>query len=130
MKDMDEALRSMDFEFYGRGEHKTSHEALFKAKDALLLDLRSDEERKIVNIQLPWIPTLHIPLHELPGRWTEIPEDRPVGLFCSSDTRSTMAFAYLYARGYRQARILLGGYGAMSEALKPGKLYARLKDTP
>ena len=41
-----QALRAMGFSFHGKGEHKISHQALFGAKDAMLLDLRSDEERK------------------------------------------------------------------------------------
>ena len=89
------------------------------------MDLRSRREFEILPIAIDWLRSLHIPLHELPDRWQEIPGEGTVGLFCSSDVRSAIAFAYLKARGYRSVRIVAGGYEALAEELKPGRLLAR-----
>ena len=125
MDRLDDAYRAMDFGFFGNGRHQTRPAALFDDPRAVLVDLRSDRERALLPVQLDWLTTVHIPLHELPDRHQEIPTDAPVGLFCSSDTRSAMALAYLRARGYASARILAGGYQALVEELKPGKVFKR-----
>ena len=110
----------------GRGLHKTTPGELFDKPGAVFLDLRSEVEREILCFEMPWIQCLHIPLHELPARWQEIPRDQFVGLFCSSDNRAGVAFAYLRARGFESVRIVLGGYEGLVAELKPGKLLKRL----
>ena len=126
MESLDRAFRKMNFEFFGRSLHKISPAAFFGQAGAVFVDLRSEEERGILPVTLPGLRCLHIPLHELPERWEEIPLDLPVGLFCSSDNRSAMAFAYLGGRGYVSVRIIAGGYEALVGELKPGKVYKRL----
>ena len=123
---MDNILRRMDFNFFGKSLHKTTPSTLLNTPDAVFVDVRSNEERRILPIELPGAANLHIPLHELPDRWNEIPEDRSIGLFCSSDTRATIAFMYLRTRGYTSARIVLGGYETLVAELKPGKLFKLL----
>ena len=126
MDSLDGALRKMDFGFFGEGRHKIALETLLDMTEAVFVDLRSDGEIEVLPISIDWLRSIHIPLHRLPERWSEIPDDRPVGLFCSSDTRSAIALAYLMSRGYGSVRIVAGGYEALVEELKPGKLYARL----
>ena len=126
MNRVDDAYRAMDFDFFGNGRHQTRPAAFFDNPGAVLVDLRSDQERALLTVRLDWLTTIHMPLHELPDRYQEIPTDAPVGLFCSSDTRSALALAYLRARGYTSARILAGGYQALVDELKPGKVYQRL----
>ena len=125
MRDLDDAIRQMDFDFFGRGRHKTTPRELLDDADGVLVDLRADEERAVLAVAPVGIRCLHLPLHELPERYAEIPRDRNVGLFCSSDNRSAIAFAYLAARGFGAARIVAGGYAALVEELKPGKVLAR-----
>lgn len=125
MTGMENALRQMDFDFFGRALHKTSAKAFLDEPDAVLLDLRSRQERDVLPVSLHWLTTLHIPLHELPDRLDEIPKDRPVGAFCSSDSRSAIAMAYLRACGYDQVRIVAGGYQGLVQELMPGKVFHR-----
>jgi len=127
MESMDKVLRGITFDFFGRALHKITPAAFFGGAEGVLVDLRSTEERGILTVTIPGLECLHIPLHELPDRWEEIPMDLPVGLFCSSDNRSAMAFLYLRGRGYMSARILAGGYEALVVEFKPGKIYKRLK---
>ena len=128
MADIDTVLRGMDFDFFGEGRFKTTPEKLLGEPGAVLVDLRSDEEREILALPMRGlVETIPLPLTELPDRLTEIPEDRPVGLFCSSHTRSTMAYLYLRAHGRTNAKILLQGYDALLQELKPGKVRSRLR---
>lgn len=86
--------------------------------DALLLDVRTDEE--IQYLTLP--KALHIPFHDLPSRWQDIPRDRLVATFCSGGERVAVAYACLHARGLENVRILVGGYSHLGDELLPGKL--------
>lgn len=128
MTDLDAVLREMDFEFFGEGKFKTSAEKFLGQPDAVLVDLRADEERALVDLPLRGlVRTIPLPLAELPDRWEEIPADCPVGLLCSSHTRSAFAYLYLRARGRTNARILLHGYDALLQEMTPGKVRARLR---
>ncbi|MFO8071328.1 MAG: rhodanese-like domain-containing protein [Polyangia bacterium] len=122
MEAIDDALRALDFDYFSKGLHKISPAALFERPRAVFVDIRCDEELEVLPIRLGRPTCIHLPLHELPTRWHEIPRDRPVGLFCSGDIRSSMALAYLLARGYGSARIVSGGYEALVAQLEPGKL--------
>ena len=59
----------------------------------------------------------------------EIPKDRFVGVFCPAGVRSTMVYTYLLSKGFEfdQVRILEGGYAALTEALKPNKVWRQYK---
>ena len=72
------------------------------------------------------MPVLHIPINEIPERISEIPNDKIVGVFCSSNVRSTMVYLYLRTRGFDKVRIIEGGYAEFVEELKPGKLFKQL----
>jgi len=120
----DDLLKEMTFDFFGSGGHKMSVRQLLSGPDAVLLDVRSDEE--IGTLDLPFshdVTTLRIPTTEIPGRIHEIPADRPVAVFCSAGTRSAIVYAYLRTMGLDRARVLVGGYGEIAEHAKPGKLW-------
>ena len=73
-------LKELDLSFWGTAKHKVSPTQFFEQlqiEDTVLLDLRSPEE--IGFLALPF--ALHIPIHELPDRWKEIPTDRLVATF-------------------------------------------------
>jgi rhodanese-related sulfurtransferase len=127
MERVNDAYRAMDFEFFGNGHHQIAPQAFLEKPEAVIVDLRSDQEVALLPIHMERMAkTIHIPFHELPDRLKEIPADVPAGLFCSADTRSAMALAYLRSNGYTNARILAGGYQSLVEELKPGKLFKRL----
>lgn len=126
MNDLDDVLRSMTFDFFGKGRHKTTPLQLLAAEGAVFLDVRSPDE--VARVPLPLandVCAMHIPIHELPDRWSEVPRDRLVGVFCASDIRSSVAYAYLRCRGHENVRIVTGGYAALLEELKPGRIWAR-----
>lgn len=75
-------------------------------KDCLLIDVRTPDE-----YQLGSIPgAVNIPLDDLRERIGEIPQDRPVILFCAVGLRGYLAQRILMGRGYEKVRNLSGGY--------------------
>jgi rhodanese-related sulfurtransferase len=123
----DEWLTGLDLSFWGTGQHKVTPEQFFErqaSEGAVLLDLRSPEEAGY--LALPFAQ--HIPIHELPERWREVPADRLVATFCSSVTRAVVAWAYLQLHGLHQVRILDARYADLTAELKPGKVYKRTRE--
>lgn len=119
-------LKDLDLSFWGTAQHKVTPTQFFerqKSENAVLVDLRSPEEANFLT--LPF--ALHIPIHELPERWTEIPSDRLVVTFCSSATRAVVAWTYLQLQGLENVRILDARYNDLTEELKPGKVHKRAK---
>ena len=124
MNNLDSILKGMTFDFWGGGKHKIEMDALLAAKDAVFLDVRSRQEWESLQITLEHhIKVLWIPIDEIPDRYNEIPRDKTVGVFCSSDTRSTIVYTYLRSLGYENVRIALGNYAALFSLLLPGKLH-------
>ena len=66
---------------------------------------------------------MHIPIDEIPNRVDEIPSEKNIVVFCPSNFRSTLVYAYLKIIGYETVRILGGGYGGLIDAVMPGKVY-------
>lgn len=74
-------------------------------KAVTLLDIRTAEERMIG--ELPG--SVHIPLDQLRGRLAEVPQEKPVYVYCSVGQRGYVAQRILLQRGY-EAYNLSGGY--------------------
>ena len=126
-KAFDEWLAGLDLSFWGTAQHKVMPAQFFErqaSEDAVLLDVRSQEEADY--LALPF--ALHIPIHELPDRWQEVPADRLVATFCSSVTRAVVAWAYLQLKGLDKVRILDARYDELTAELKPGKVYKRTRE--
>ncbi len=131
MKEFDEFLKSIDLNFFGTGKHKVKPEKHLSNRNGVLLDVRSNEEYETLALKLYYhIPVIHIPINEVPDRIDEIPKDKTIGIFCSSGTRATMVYTYLRLKGYEEekVKILEGGYTALAEEFKPGKLLKRLTE--
>ena len=58
----------------------------------------------------------HVPLAELPRRLAEIPQQRPVVMYCAGGYRSSVAASLLRRSGWRDVSDLLGGYSAWAAA--------------
>jgi rhodanese-related sulfurtransferase len=71
----------------------------------VLLDVRTEAERKRGHIP----GSIHIPLHQLRARLSELPKDRDMVVHCESGQRSYFACRILVQRGFR-ARNLTGSY--------------------
>lgn len=122
---MDQTLRNFTLDFFGKGKHKTSFAAFFEMEDIVFLDVRSKEEADSLSIELKYhdnVQCMKIPINEIPDRLPEIPKEKSIGLFCPSNVRSAMAYAFLLSKGFSDVRILEGGYIALTEAMMPGKI--------
>ena len=128
-RELGDILTEMTFEFFGSGQHKISLDPLLSKSGAVILDVRSSEE--VQTLSLPRsgdMTVLHIPTNEIPDRFSEIPTDRPVAVFCSAGIRAAIVYAYLRTLGFERVRILKGGLADLAEQAKPGKLWKRLGD--
>jgi rhodanese-related sulfurtransferase len=122
---MEQVLKSLTLEFFGKGRHKIEPEQLLHLEGACLLDVRSKEEADAVSISLESIPgveCLNIPINEIPDRIGEIPEEKTIGVFCPANVRSGIAYAFLLSKGFSSVFVLEGGYAALTDAIKPGKM--------
>lgn len=130
MNEIEKAIAKMDFNYFGTGQHKISVEDFLKKDNALLLDVRSDQERETIRFGLKYhCPVLEIPVDQVPSRKSEIPKDRFIGVFCSSSVRCVIIFAYLKSLGYEDVRVLPGGYNALFSELLPGKILKKINNS-
>ena len=91
-------------------------EALESGREQILLiDVRTEGEvaRGII------AGAIHIPLHLVPLRVPEIPQDRPVVIYCNSGARSAQACAFMAAKGFDNMHNLAGGIMAWVRSGKP-----------
>jgi len=124
MNNLDNILKSMTFDFFGSGKHKIEMDELLSTKDAIFLDVRARQEWESIQIKLEHhIKVLWIPIEEITTRYSEIPRDKTVGVFCSAGTRSTIVYFYLRSLGYENVRIAPSNYNALTDMLLPGKLF-------
>ena len=52
---------------------------------------------------------VHIPLHLLPLRADDVPQDKPVVIYCRTGARSAQACAFMAAQGFENMHNLAGG---------------------
>ncbi len=122
---MEQVLRSLNLDFFGKGKHKISPEVFFGRENAIFLDVRSREEAETLDIKLKYhseIESINIPVDKIPDEIDKLSKDKFIGVFCPGSVRSTVVYAYLLSKGFSDVRIIMGGYSALTEALKPGKV--------
>src|SRR6516164_4679763 len=82
-------------------------------KTPRLVDVRLPQEHALVALPNAML----IPLHELPSRYQEIPNDgRDVVVYCHRGVRSLQGAAFLISKGY-PARSLEGGIDLYAQAI-------------
>ena len=81
----------------------------------VLLDVRQAEELELA--QLPG--ALHIPLNELPTRFTELNPEQAIVVLCHHGVRSEMAGRLLERNGFASVAHLSGGIDAWSQVIDP-----------
>jgi adenylyltransferase/sulfurtransferase len=86
-------------------------EKLKNGEDIFLLDVREPHEYAAFNIKGHLIP-----LAELLQRLNEIPNNKPIVVYCRSGKRSDVAGQLLKAHGYSDVKNLAGGLLAWQEA--------------
>ena len=80
-----------------------------------MLDVREPYELAISHLER----TVNIPYSQLPARWTEIPRDRPVVVFCHTGVRSANLIEQLRGQGYTNLINMIGGIDAWSREIDP-----------
>jgi len=83
--------------------------------NVVLLDVREPDEREAAVI----LPSLHIPMREVPSRTDELPKDKEIVVYCHGGTRSMMIAGFLESRGFRRVANLAGGIDAWSVTVDP-----------
>ena len=86
-------------------DSKQLESLLYTDKRLFLLDIRSDAE--IMGGMLP--NSRHLPMHLIPIKLNELPEDRDVVLYCRTGARSYHACTYLIQQGFNNVINLKGG---------------------
>lgn len=81
----------------------------------VLIDVRTPEEFAFGTIS----GAINVPLDSLRDRLSEVPQDRPVVVFCAVGLRGYLALRILTGRGYHNVRNLIGGYKTYSAAIAP-----------
>jgi hydroxyacylglutathione hydrolase len=75
-------------------------------EDAWILDVRSDEE---LEAEGEIADAHHIHITQVPRRTADIPQDRPIYIFCGSGMRSMIAASFLQQVGWNNLVVILGG---------------------
>ena len=122
---MESLLKRLTFDFFGTGQHKIAPDQLMQKDNVLFLDVRSREEAETLAFKFKYHPNItceNIPLNELPDKINNIPKEKFIAVFCPANVRSSIAFIYLLSKGFKNVRIIEGGYPGISEAVKPGKV--------
>ncbi len=91
-------------------------ETLDAGRDQIhLIDVRTEGEvaRGVID------GATHIPLHLLPLRAADIPQNKPVVIYCNSGARSAQACAFMAAKGFDNMHNLSGGIMAWARSGKP-----------
>lgn len=128
---VDQVLERMTLDFVGQARHKISPAALFSTDDAVLLDIRTEPEQQTLPLGFVYhAEVIHIPLDKMPTRFRELPQNRPIGIFCPHGVRAAMSYLYLQAKGYEQVFVLDGGYAALAEEARPGSVLKRCTQSP
>jgi sulfur-carrier protein adenylyltransferase/sulfurtransferase len=78
---------------------------LVDSQQAYLLDIREADEVEICQIA----DSIYIPMGEIPHRSGEIPQDKPVIIYCHHGARSLRVSHYLRSKGHGQCCSLRGG---------------------
>ncbi len=87
-----------------------------RPREILLLDVREPFERAMAVI----VPSIHVPMNDVPDRKAEIPHDREIVVYCHTGTRSALVAGYLEGEGYRRVANLQGGIDAWARKIDPG----------
>jgi rhodanese-related sulfurtransferase len=115
-----EKVKEMSLEWLTQNNHKISLEGFiekWKAGEAVLLDVRTDEEAKFYSLEAFGI---RIPLNELPDRLNEVPKDKLVCTLCPGKIRATLAYAVLIDAGFDNVKVLASSPSELVDYLKPG----------
>lgn len=81
------------------------YKMLSSNKDYFILDVRSKEEFNSGHIEGAYL----LPVSELENRLEELPQDKPIIVYCRSGSRSTSAANILLGKGFKEIFNMTGG---------------------
>jgi len=81
------------------------YKMLSSNKDYFILDVRSKEEFDSGHIEGAYL----LPVSELENRLAELPQDKPIIVYCRSGSRSTSAANILLEKGFKEIFNMTGG---------------------
>ncbi len=90
-------------------------EQLQDGDGCVLIDVRTDAEVSRGGIE----GAIHIPLHLLPMKVQDLPQDKPLVFYCQSGGRSAQACAFVASKGVEAVYNLQGGIIAWMRTGKP-----------
>lgn len=100
-----QSVKEVDVDFLHRAEKDNIH----------LIDVRTDAEVSAGVID----GAIHIPLHLLPLKAEEIPQNKTVVIYCRTGARSAQACAFMTSKGFDNMHNLSGGIMAWARSGKP-----------
>jgi rhodanese-related sulfurtransferase len=98
---------------FGNGVPTVSAAAV--GDDAYLLDVRESDEWEAGHVP----GSHHLPMHEIPARLDDLPDDREIVVACRVGGRSAQVVAYLRANGRENVTNLDGGLMAWAAHGRP-----------
>lgn len=93
----------------------TLAEKLHDQEELFLLDVREENEWQTCQIDT----NVLIPMGQIPERLGEIPNDKPVVVYCHHGGRSARVAQYLMQNGYQDVHNLQGGVDAWAVMVDP-----------
>ncbi len=88
---------------------------LARGEAMVVLDVREPWEHEIAQLE----PALLMPMSTVPARHAELPDDRPIVVYCHHGARSAMVADYLRAAGHGRVVNLAGGIDRWSVEVDP-----------
>jgi hydroxyacylglutathione hydrolase len=83
-------------------------------ENVLLVDVREPDEFAAANLN-----GVLIPMRQLPKRFSELDAGREIVVYCHTGSRSQRAVEFLYEKGFRNVRNLIGGIDEWSRTVDP-----------
>lgn len=80
----------------------------------LVLDVREPWEVNAASVRAEGFELVAIPMHLVPARLAELPQDRPIAVLCHHGGRSMQVAAFLERQGYTDVANIAGGIDAWS----------------
>ena len=86
----------------------------------LVLDVREPWEVQAASVPpADTFELVAIPMNQLPARFSELPQDRPIACLCHHGARSQRVALFLAHQGYTDVANIAGGIDAWSGELDP-----------
>ena len=84
-------------------------------KDFIVLDVREPGEIATASVA----GTLNIPMNSIPGRLSELPQDKEIAVLCHHGNRSRRVAEFLVRNGFEKVFNIAGGIHAWSTDVDP-----------